>query len=747
MAYEFYPIERIIQLTPGTVELNVTDMYSRWKDWTAQSDNSKWLNAFEVIGGDPTIGGNRISPYYFLTNGWRVRPQEANHTLQVGGILLVQGGGDPYLSTIGTFNVRITAIVPLEAEFIVAQLPEIEFASFQNAVWVNESSMRQGVEYPTGTRQYAVNNIPDAVTIANARGFNRIGLIGNATVGDNVNIEDFVFFGQNQILSKLTIHEGAHTLRCEFRDLTIEGTLDGDSLIYNCNIGTLDYVNGEIHESLIRGPVSLDGEKIAYFIDCYGACEGDDSSLVELPIIDCNGTGHSLSLRRYTGGVTIRNKTGPDKVSADINSGFVVLDETVSNGNIVIRGTGRIENNSTGGIVNSEDLLNRHSISDAVLNEDIAQYGNNGIDNVANALQAISYDSMVIVDAVNGVAGTSYPIGTAIRPVNNLTDATAIAEDRGISTFFLNSDITVPFDYVATNNATIIGRGVKFVTITIEPGAQFQKIRAENLTVQGSGSTTVATFFRCTIRDLEVIGEAQFWECDLSGTLILHNETSLDSCRDIIPGLGLPTIQKAGIGVFDLGVWGYYGGLRLTNSDCNGCQWSFNIDSGRIVLDETITGGEFIIRGIGILVDNSTGTTVDTTSLISNTSVAEEVSVDNQAIAGAVWDKPLSEHTIAGSTGNALSTASTGGVDTVTLANAIWNKPMIENQQEGSFGESMYLLDQMVTRVKNINEGNWEIEGNQLVMYSTSGTEIARFNLYDSQGIPSNKEVFKRERV
>ena len=734
MAYEFLPLERIIQLTPGTIELDVTDMYSRWKDWTAQGDNSKWLNAFEVIGGDPTIGGNRISPYYFLTNGWRVRPQEANHTLQVGGILLVQGGGDPYLSTVGTFNVRITAIVPLEAEFVVAQLPEIEFASFQNAVWVNESSMRQGVEYPTGTRQYAVNNIPDAVAIANARGFNRIGLIGNATVGDNVNIEDFVFFGQNQILSKLTIHEGAHTLRCEFRDLTIEGTLDGDSLIYNCNIGTLDYVNGEIHQSLIRGPVSLGGEKIAYFIDCYGACEGDDA-LEELPIIDCNGTGHSLSLRRYTGGVTIRNKTGPDKISADINSGFVVLDETVSNGNIVIRGTGRIENNSTGGIVNSEDLLNRHSISDAVLNEDIAQYGNNGIDNVANALQAIGYDSMVIVDAVNGVAGTSYPIGTAIRPVNNLTDATAIAEDRGISTFFLNSDITVPFDYVATNDATIIGRGVKFVTITIEPGAQFQKIRAENLTLQGSGSTTVATFFRCTIRDLEVIGEAQFWECDLSGTLILHNETSLDSCRDIIPGLGLPTIQKAGIGVFNLGVWGYYGGLRVTNSDCSGCQWSFNIDSGRIVLDETITGGEFFIRGIGVLVNNSTETTVDTTSLISNASVAEEVSVDNQAIAGAVWDKPLSEHTQEGSAGNSLSTASTGGVDTNLLANAVWDHTT--GQQ----------VSADASRVRNIEEGNWKIEGTQMIFFDLQGIEMFRFNLKDKDGNASNENVFERERV
>lgn len=118
MGYSFDGSEKIITLTSGTVILDVKDLYSRWKDWVVTSDNSRWELAFQTTGGD-TIDpgqGTFVPLYAFLSNGWRIRPQEANHTLNVSnGILLVDGGGDPFVNTIGNYIVRINYQQPVQA--------------------------------------------------------------------------------------------------------------------------------------------------------------------------------------------------------------------------------------------------------------------------------------------------------------------------------------------------------------------------------------------------------------------------------------------------------------------------------------------------------------------------------------------------------------------------------------------------------------------------------------------------------
>jgi hypothetical protein len=111
------PTKRII-LSTGTVSLGVRDVWSRWVDWMLTGDNSKYLPAFEQVGGnDIDLGaGTKIPIYAFLLNGWRIAPQEASHTLTVGdGVLLVNGGGDPFVDTAGSYIVRINYQQPVQA--------------------------------------------------------------------------------------------------------------------------------------------------------------------------------------------------------------------------------------------------------------------------------------------------------------------------------------------------------------------------------------------------------------------------------------------------------------------------------------------------------------------------------------------------------------------------------------------------------------------------------------------------------
>lgn len=118
MAISFDGATKVISLSTGTVELSVRDLWSRWVDWSLTSDNSKYLLAFSQVGGDSideTVG-TAIPVYIFMLNGWKIRPQEASHTLTVNdGILVVDGGGDPFLNTIGTYNVRINYSQPVQA--------------------------------------------------------------------------------------------------------------------------------------------------------------------------------------------------------------------------------------------------------------------------------------------------------------------------------------------------------------------------------------------------------------------------------------------------------------------------------------------------------------------------------------------------------------------------------------------------------------------------------------------------------
>lgn len=118
MAISFDGATKTATLSSGTTVLDVADLYSRWKDWVELGDNSKWPAAFATVGGETVDAGagTSVPLYAFLLNGWRVRPQEADHTLAVtNGILLVAEGGDPFLDTLGDFVVRVNYQQPVQA--------------------------------------------------------------------------------------------------------------------------------------------------------------------------------------------------------------------------------------------------------------------------------------------------------------------------------------------------------------------------------------------------------------------------------------------------------------------------------------------------------------------------------------------------------------------------------------------------------------------------------------------------------
>lgn len=100
----------------GVISISAIDIYSWWKEWVLVADNAKWAEAFRVVGGDPLTAQVTLSPYFFLLNGWRIRPYEGNHTFEIDGAIVVDGGGEPVIPTLGAYNVVVRMVLPMESQ-------------------------------------------------------------------------------------------------------------------------------------------------------------------------------------------------------------------------------------------------------------------------------------------------------------------------------------------------------------------------------------------------------------------------------------------------------------------------------------------------------------------------------------------------------------------------------------------------------------------------------------------------------
>lgn len=169
MAIIFDGSSKIITLTSGTITLGVRDLWSRWVDWFLTNDNSKFLPAMANLGGEDIdlSAGTKIPIYLFLLNGWKIRPQPANHTLLVNdGILLVSGGGDPFIDPAGSYVIRINYQQPVQAigfstgSGITAQ-DKLDIAA---AVRTELNTEMNRIDTPISSRLAASNYVPPLTT-------------------------------------------------------------------------------------------------------------------------------------------------------------------------------------------------------------------------------------------------------------------------------------------------------------------------------------------------------------------------------------------------------------------------------------------------------------------------------------------------------------------------------------------------------------------------------------------------------
>lgn len=114
----------------------VVDLYSDAKeDWITDSTLNKFTFPMLAIGGNSIGGGQKISSYIIIRNGWKIRPQEADHTLTVAGNLITDDESSPFVNVLGDYQVIIKSILSSSSLTTGLAITEADINSIADAVW------------------------------------------------------------------------------------------------------------------------------------------------------------------------------------------------------------------------------------------------------------------------------------------------------------------------------------------------------------------------------------------------------------------------------------------------------------------------------------------------------------------------------------------------------------------------------------------------------------------------------------
>src|SRR3990167_8138042 len=157
---------KLFILNAGVTSLDAkVDLYSDAKeDWKSDAALNKFKFPILGIGGQGIGEGQSISPYYQLLYGWKVRPQEANHILTVTGNIITDDESDPFVSTVGSFNVRIKFVV--SANSITVGLDDIKnnvalIKQVENGRWKIDDTAKTLTYYDAADQPQTVFDLKD----------------------------------------------------------------------------------------------------------------------------------------------------------------------------------------------------------------------------------------------------------------------------------------------------------------------------------------------------------------------------------------------------------------------------------------------------------------------------------------------------------------------------------------------------------------------------------------------------------
>ena len=602
------------------------------------------------------------------TNSWSIGDEYKIHNevqceITGGNLVAIDGYGnniDPISPTAFVQIVRTSA-----SSATNQNSQDIQHAAYIDGICVDITSSYSlstapESSHPIGTARAPVNNMTDALIIANYRGVNKFHILKSMTIDSGGDYSEKTFFADSPAKVTTTVTAAAYVENCEFEYTFVKGILDGGNTLQHCTISDLNYVNGYIKQCLLEpGTIELGGTSPANILDCWsGATTPTNPSHIDM----ASGTG-DLIVRGFNGVMQVNNKTNPaTQVTIDLDSGLIILDATCTRGPIRIRGVGTLVNNSSvpADELFIEDMINSVNIAQAVWSVDLSNYAQAATMGGAQLLTAYlsEYGFAIHYSSDDGYSGTIIgENGTQRNPSNNIADLIIIATELNLKTIVIcDGTIILPSDML---------------------GWQFYSTDPTNTLININGKdVSHTTFYRCQIT-------GDFGDASTDTAIIATNCAIIGTCTNLTGRfmdtgfgaditLGYSSITSVGVmfmvnckniaptvihmdAAYQQSIIGNsYNGI-LTIDGCDNSSSTINLSfmSGELLLPDTNIDGYAVIAGSVVLTDNSgVGFTVD----------------ESRISASILLDHNTAEHTENGTVGKRMEdTESAAKLNTVLL--------------------------------------------------------------------------------
>jgi hypothetical protein len=231
---------------------------------------------------------------------------------------------------------------------------------YGNQVHIDVNDGAAGTAFPVGTVDTPSNNLADALVIAAGRNIEILHVTGDLTIGATENIDGYTMQGHQAQKTQITLTAGCSTDQSQFIEVTITGTADGPIIIRESLISDFAGFSGIAFQCAISGYIRPIGAQPSLILQCYAEAPEVHSE------IDMSTSQGGIAIRDWNGPIKFTNSTGGHPICLDYNSSRIVVDSTVTTGNVHITGSGGLVDDQSNGtaVVNVDGAMTTDLMKD-----------------------------------------------------------------------------------------------------------------------------------------------------------------------------------------------------------------------------------------------------------------------------------------------------------------------------------------------------------------------------------------------
>ena len=294
-----------------------------------------------------SVGGAVLARVVEIINGYTVTFEDGEYAINLVGAN--SNIGD--VVNVNRVSVRSANSAGLQ------DLNSLQAASFAGGVAIDTSSAFVGTAFPVGTRSQPVNNLVDAISIAATRGLKNIFVANSLTIS-GINLSDKYLFIGDSIHTAVTIDASADVTQCEFRNMTVSGTLVGQALLRDCAVTSISMTDGNLFSCAVIGSISISGATQCTVLDCYSAVP-DVATAVAFDFLNAT-PGHVLIVRGWKGDLRLINCSSTVYADIGMIAGHVSVESSVSAGIFGFYNGAIVESSAVGTTVINDHSMYTH---------------------------------------------------------------------------------------------------------------------------------------------------------------------------------------------------------------------------------------------------------------------------------------------------------------------------------------------------------------------------------------------------